>query len=570
MIPIQPMTVNAVLAAAIEVAEFEAAESAIAASMGNIVPDVSSSCTISAPTSSPPVVLQFGGTPSITPLTVDATATDSSSGATAGEARMGPSTSQQEGAVVALDSEDVSMSEAPPTHPSAEVKDTPEPGPSSETNPGMKMLQALFTCWPSVVVTILGFYPDPASSEPPASSRLWSAQDLDNFIIGLFLNCDKSLLQSLLSTITERINQALARGESFHSVAVNGSLDAINESNLPLYVGRRFLNAVVRVLALEHSRVKTSIVELSTPSHDGRGSSRQQQEAGQGVVLLERLQNTLASFSWMAVETLAQTAEMACLPVRLGVAKPFGASSVTSEYQSARMLPSMRYAGRGINRNRSLTQQLHVRSALSNPDSRAMNDGKPNPVLPHTGMRLAPQHRDNRPGTGEVGVDNGETKKAGEGAGEAGWYQYDGEFGMDMSDSDMAASEIGNDSFETNYQGGATFSRQDFYVPRVLSPAEEIFIDYTSSSDEDDPFADIINEPAGNHGNRDEEYGEGEIYPFAWALDGRRIGENTPVVRPTSPTSSFVVRSRCLIVLFACVITHCVICFSSSLGHLEK
>ncbi len=60
-----------------------------------------------------------------------------------------------------------------------------------------------------------------------------------------------------------------------------------------------------------------------------------------------------------------------------------------------------------------------------------------------------------------------------------------------------------------------------------------------SSSDEDDPF-DMIG--TGNRRGNDRDGGDplGEVYPYAWALDGRRIGENTPVVRPSSPTSSFV------------------------------
>ena len=60
-----------------------------------------------------------------------------------------------------------------------------------------------------------------------------------------------------------------------------------------------------------------------------------------------------------------------------------------------------------------------------------------------------------------------------------------------------------------------------------------------SSSDEDDPF-DMIG-MGGRRGGTDRDGDAlGEVYPYAWALDGRRIGENTPVVRPSSPTSSFV------------------------------
>ena len=59
-----------------------------------------------------------------------------------------------------------------------------------------------------------------------------------------------------------------------------------------------------------------------------------------------------------------------------------------------------------------------------------------------------------------------------------------------------------------------------------------------SSSDEDDPF-DMIGMGGRRNNERDADP-LGEVYPYAWALDGRRIGENTPVVRPSSPTSSFV------------------------------
>ena len=62
-----------------------------------------------------------------------------------------------------------------------------------------------------------------------------------------------------------------------------------------------------------------------------------------------------------------------------------------------------------------------------------------------------------------------------------------------------------------------------------------------SSSDEDDPFGDVVGGGMGRRGSQHHRgEGVGDIYPFAWALDGRRIGENTPVVRPQSPTSSFV------------------------------
>ena len=45
--------------------------------------------------------------------------------------------------------------------------------------------------------------------------------------------------------------------------------------------------------------------------------------------------SVLCRFSWLSVRCLVQAAEASIAPVRLGVAKPLGASSVASEYQQA-------------------------------------------------------------------------------------------------------------------------------------------------------------------------------------------------------------------------------------------
>ena len=120
---------------------------------------------------------------------------------------------------------------------------------------------------------------------------------------------------------------------------------------------------------------------------------------------------------------------------------------------------------------------------------------------------------------------------------------------MDLSDSDLPISDAGNDSFD-----GVQMNRHrpNVYLPQAYSP-EEILIDFASSSDEEDLFADpaLLGRGAGRHGNADgdEDSNFGEIYPYAWALDGRRIGENMPLARPASPSSSFMVSvvSHCLV-----------------------
>lgn len=232
------------------------------------------------------------------------------------------------------------------------------------------------------------------------------------------------------------------------------------------------------------------------------------------LVCVNLSRNTLSLFSWLAVESLAHAAESANLPVRMGVSKPFGASSVVSDYQSQRFNGSSRFHPR---RGRSLGRQLHIRSALPAFDVSCSN---PVPTPPITGIRLVPRQRNNL----DVSKDE-----------EGGSLQEDPEYAIDFSDSDIPMSDIGNDSFD-----GARH-RHETFLPRAHSP-EEIRIDLGSSSDEDDPFIDLPFIPS-HHGNveGDNEAGFGEIYPYAWALDGRRIGENAPMGRPASPSSTFMV-----------------------------
>lgn len=202
----------------------------------------------------------------------------------------------------------------------------------------------------------------------------------------------------------------------------------------------------------------------------------------------------------------------------MGVAKPFGASSVTNDYQSSRPHSSSR-AVSDRSRNRSLLRQFHIRTALPHQNTKVSQSSL---LPPFTGIRLMPHYHGNQSLPGEDQDD----------------------FGMDLSDSDVPHSDVANDSFDAsrsrnvpNHGGGG--AQTDVYLGR-----DDRSIADSSSSDEDDPFADIMDGGLGgrrsNRGRRDGEDGMDAMYPYAWALDGRRVGENTPVVRPSSPTSSFV------------------------------
>lgn len=144
--------------------------------------------------------------------------------------------------------------------------------------------------------------------------------------------------------------------------------------------------------------------------------------------------NTITSFSWLSVEAIAKAAEVCIIPVRLGVSKPFGASSVTNEYQPSRLPSSLRFAADRNSGMRSLSRQLHIRSALPNSDIQTESGtdtfGQV-PMLPLIGLKFIPQLHGN--GSKDGGDDsNGD---------------HD-DFGMDLSDSDMPISDH-NESFET-------------------------------------------------------------------------------------------------------------------------
>lgn len=148
--------------------------------------------------------------------------------------------------------------------------------------------------------------------------------------------------------------------------------------------------------------------------------------------------NTITSFSWLSVEVIARAAEVTIAPVRLGVSKPFGASSVTNEYQPSRLPSSLRFAADRNSGMRSMARQLHIRSALPTQDMPTPHTGTSTTsqgLLPITGLKLVPQQR----GTG---TKDGDDTEGGD---------HD-EFGMDLSDSDMQISEH-NDSFETPARG---------------------------------------------------------------------------------------------------------------------
>lgn len=91
------------------------------------------------------------------------------------------------------------------------------------------------------------------------------------------------------------------------------------------------------------------------------------------------------------------------------------------------------------------------------------------------------------------------------------------------------------------------------FVTELSLPPEvtgEIFLDLDPSSSDDDsiiefPPDSVLHGTPGQGGTTEGDNID-DIYPFAWALDGRRIGENNDAgARPTSPTGGSLV-SQCV------------------------
>ena len=190
--------------------------------------------------------------------------------------------------------------------------ETSEQAAESEADIGAKMLQVLVTNWPCIVATVLGFYPpcvtkvtdnrttctctlegpnagddsmECVSSEGSSTTLEFSSvHSIDSFITNLVLNCDDATIDTIVTTIVERMNSAVFKSadpmsqvdlsllsEKVDFTKSPEEVCALNEHNTALLVGVRFMSSVVRLLALEHSRVKNAFVEMQQMRQSNAG-----------------------------------------------------------------------------------------------------------------------------------------------------------------------------------------------------------------------------------------------------------------------------------------------------------
>ncbi len=144
---------------------------------------------------------------------------------------------------------------------------------------GVDLLQPLVSNWPCLVTTILGFYPTTDVSSD--SCVLGSVPSLDSFISHLLLNCDTEAVTVVVDTILGKMNNAMSLVGtndlsllSDETVWLKAQNLKLTEKNVALIVGRRFVESVVRVLAMNHSRADNTRATSQQPrpsdgkSHD--------------------------------------------------------------------------------------------------------------------------------------------------------------------------------------------------------------------------------------------------------------------------------------------------------------
>lgn len=125
---------------------------------------------------------------------------------------------------------------------------------------GYDLLHNTFMNWSAQVTTVIGYNPAVSYEITPP---VRSIQELDTFVKRVLVSNENSFATAFLYTLSRKINSLIENGVDIMPIyEKGGSLDGMNETNLPMYVGVKYLGSLVRTLALEHSRVKGTLVEL--------------------------------------------------------------------------------------------------------------------------------------------------------------------------------------------------------------------------------------------------------------------------------------------------------------------
>ena len=228
----------------------------------------------------------------------------------------------------------------------------------------------------------------------------------------------------------------------------------------------------------------------------------------------------LTSFSWLAVHHLAEAAEASSVPVRFGISKPLGASSVSAEYffnsrgyNSTSSTFNFRPPHQNEDPQQAVLRQMHIRRAYLLSEVGVAR----NAPLPPDGIHLHPESKE----FGSMQDD---------------LLPEDSFDELEIESQEIPTNE-GRDtepsSSRTAYAGGGGGA---YHFHHGGLDEAEILIDLDPTSSDEEYVAVPMPTLAAVGVAGEQEQSTEEIYPFAWALDGRRIGESESAVRPGSPS----------------------------------
>ena len=275
----------------------------------------------------------------------------------------------------------------------------------------------------------------------------------------------------------------------------------------------------------------------------------------------------LSKFSWLAVKCVADAAVATSSPVCLGVCKPMIAASVSSDHnliRSAAMrhsmamgLPSMeRYQQSSLHKRR-----VHVKQCFPTKIT------PPKATLPLGGVRMVPSC-----GQEEMEMNSFETDPGSLDGDEQTTHSIDSEDSQQYSTAVVLSPPPRPQA--PSPDASLLVDIRDAVVP---SPDPAMEDEEYSSMDDEEEYTMLVNQgilrpgsadPSDDYiqvvpmpfrvgrfagGGRGEAAGESreeqdDIYPFAWALDGRNVNENASHnhPRPTTPLVCILYSSVCL------------------------
>ena len=238
--------------------------------------------------------------------------------------------------------------------------------------------------------------------------------------------------------------------------------------------------------------------------------------------------------------------------MRYGISKPLGASSVSAEYffnprgyNSSTSTFNFRPQHQSEDAQQAVLRQMHIRRAYTLSEVGVAR----NATLPPDGVHLHPESK--------------EFSSIQDGVEEESFDE------LDLESQEIPTNEGRDDepsSSRAGYAGVGGMGGGYHYHHGGLDEAEILIdLDPTSSDEE---YVAVPMPTLATVGVAEEQSTE-EIYPFAWALDGRRIGESETAVRPGSPSvQTFSLVSGHMTCTFSLLSGHMTCTFSLVSGHM--